>query len=95
MKKQTTYDFTRESKVNDRAKPFAPSSQVLQRLRKEVETKLKRPDYPDAAESEKLIAFGIASDWVKRAAWMKQIEYQGKRMNRSDRSETYIRTFRV
>jgi hypothetical protein len=41
---------------------------------------------PNAAQSEQLIAFGIASDWVRRAAALKPIKYEGKLLNKSNRS---------
>jgi hypothetical protein len=41
---------------------------------------------PDAIQSEQLIAFGIASDWVRRAASLKPIIYEGKLLNKSNRS---------
>ncbi|MCW9023776.1 MAG: hypothetical protein OQK73_03760 [Gammaproteobacteria bacterium] len=41
---------------------------------------------PDAVESERLIAFGIASDWSRRAASLKPLSYEGKLLNKSNRS---------
>jgi hypothetical protein len=37
-------------------------------------------------ESEQLIAFGIASDWCRRAAVLRPLTYLGRKMNKSKRS---------
>jgi hypothetical protein len=53
---------------------------------KQVELKLVTPSQPTVDESELLIAFGIASDWCRRAAILKPITYLGRKMNKSKRS---------
>lgn len=40
-------------------------------------------EVPTGRESELLIAFGIASDWSRRAAALQPLVYSGKRMNKS------------
>lgn len=49
-------------------------------------SKCANPAAPSARESELLIGFGIASDWVRRAAAVKPLEYTKKLMNRSSKS---------
>lgn len=53
---------------------------------KALTAKLTVPLQPTAHESEIRIAFGIASDWTRRAAALKPLEYSGRLMNKSDRT---------
>ena len=55
---------------------------------KQVTTKCSDPDNPTAAESERRIAFGIASDWSRRAAAMRPIDYDSKLMNKSPKKHS-------
>lgn len=51
-----------------------------------VQTKSATPINPTAQESELLIGFGIASDWVRRAAAMEPLQYNKRLMNKSAKS---------
>jgi hypothetical protein len=42
-----------------------------------TEANLAVPNQPSAVESEQLIAFGIAADWVQRAALLQPLVYNG------------------
>jgi hypothetical protein len=53
---------------------------------RQVELKLAVPARPTVDESERLIAFGIASDWCRRAAALRPLTYLGRKMNKSKRS---------
>ncbi|MGN8079206.1 hypothetical protein [Variovorax sp. 22077] len=44
------------------------------------------PTNPTAQESELLIGFGIASDWVRRAAALEPLQYDKRLMNKSPKS---------
>jgi len=55
---------------------------------KQVTSKCSDSDNPTAAESELRIAFGIASDWSRRAAAMRPIEYDSKLMNKSPKKHS-------
>lgn len=54
---------------------------------KALTAKLANPLQPTAAESEIRIAFGIASDWSRRAAALKPLEYNSRLMNKSARAK--------
>lgn len=54
---------------------------------KALTAKLANPLQPTAHESEIRIAFGIASDWSRRAAALKPLEYNSRLMNKSSRTE--------
>lgn len=51
-----------------------------------VQAKSASPKNPTARESELLIGFGIASDWVRRAAALEPIHYDKRRINKSAKS---------
>lgn len=51
-----------------------------------VTANASNPDQPTAIESERLIGFGIASDWVRRAGALKPLEYNRRLLSRSNRS---------
>lgn len=51
-----------------------------------VQTKSATPTNPTARESELLIGFGIASDWVRRAAALEPLQYDKRLMNKSAKS---------
>jgi len=51
-----------------------------------VQAKSATPANPTAQESELLIGFGIASDWVRRAAAMQPLLYDKRLMNKSPKS---------
>ncbi len=51
-----------------------------------VQTKSASPANPTARESELLIGFGIASDWVRRAAALEPLQYDKRLMNKSPKS---------
>lgn len=51
-----------------------------------VQTKSASPTNPTARESELLIGFGIASDWVRRAAALEPLQYDKRLMNKSVKS---------
>lgn len=51
-----------------------------------VQSKSVTPSNPTAQESELLIGFGIASDWVRRAAAMEPLLYDKRLMNKSPKS---------
>jgi hypothetical protein len=50
---------------------------------KAITAKLGNPAAPSAIESERLIAFGIASDWTRRAAALSPLHYSALRMRNS------------
>ena len=64
---------------------------------KAVSSKVVIPGQPSATESELLIALGIASDCVRRAAAMRSISFDSKRMRKSakTRSMTQIVRFNL
>jgi hypothetical protein len=49
---------------------------------------------PTAQESELMIGFGIASDWVRRSAALKPLEYTSARMNKSPKSPAVTQMLR-
>lgn len=51
-----------------------------------VQTKSASPKKPTAQELELLIGFGIASDWVRRAAALEPLQYDKRFMNKSAKS---------
>lgn len=51
-----------------------------------VQTKCISPSNPSAQESELVIGFGIASDWVRRAAALEPLVYDKRLMNKSPKS---------
>lgn len=51
-----------------------------------VQAKSASPTSPTARESELLIGFGIASDWVRRAAALEPLHYDKRLMNKSAKS---------
>lgn len=51
-----------------------------------VQSKSVSPLSPTANESELLIGFGIASDWVRRAAALEPLNYDKRLMNKSTKS---------
>jgi hypothetical protein len=51
-----------------------------------IQTKSSTPANPTAQESELLIGFGIASDWVRRAAALEPLQYDKRLMNKSAKS---------
>lgn len=51
-----------------------------------VQTNSVTPANPTAQESELLIGFGIASDWVRRAAALEPLHYDKRLMNKSAKS---------
>lgn len=51
-----------------------------------VKSKSASPSNPTAQESELLIGFGIASDWVRRAAALEPLHYDKRLMNKSAKS---------
>jgi hypothetical protein len=53
---------------------------------KKVAGSLATGAQPTTDESERLIGFGIASDWTRRAAGLKPIQYEDRLMNISKRS---------
>lgn len=53
---------------------------------KALTARLANPLQPTALESEARIAFGIASDWSRRAAALKPLEYNSRLMNKSART---------
>lgn len=53
---------------------------------KAVQLNSPAPSTPTVSESELLIGFGIASDWVRRAAAMQPLEYDKRHMNKSAKS---------
>lgn len=53
---------------------------------KALTAKSANPLKPTAHESEIRIAFGIASDWSRRAAALKPLEYNSRLMNKSSRT---------
>lgn len=55
---------------------------------KQVTAKCGDPSNPAAVESELRIAFGIASDWSRRAAAMRPIDYDTKLMSKSPRKHS-------
>lgn len=55
---------------------------------KQVTTKCSDPENPTAPESELRIAFGIASDWSRRAAAMRPIDYDSNLMNKSPKKHS-------
>lgn len=55
---------------------------------KKVTARCVDPKQPTAIESELRIAFGIASDWTRRAASMQQITYESRLMNKSPKTHS-------
>ena len=55
---------------------------------KKVTDKCVKPKLPNAVESELRIAFGIASDWSRRAAAMNPIDYDRKFMSKSPKKHS-------
>lgn len=53
---------------------------------KALTAKLANPSHLTSTESEIRIAFGIASDWSRRAAALKPLEYNSRLMNKSTRT---------
>jgi hypothetical protein len=51
-----------------------------------VQSRSASPKNPSAQESELLIGFGIASDWVRRAAALEPLQYDKRLMNKSPKS---------
>ncbi|QNN47494.1 hypothetical protein H9L17_04975 [Thermomonas brevis] len=52
---------------------------------KQLTSKSENPNEPTATESELLIAFGIASDWTRRAAAL-DIDYSSRLMRRAKKT---------
>jgi hypothetical protein len=61
---------------------------------KAVSSKATVPRQPSAPESELLIALGIASVWVRRAAAMRPISFDGKRLTKSAKSPSISQVVR-
>jgi hypothetical protein len=61
---------------------------------KAVSSKTAIPRQPSAPESELLIALGIASVWVRRAAAMRPISFDGKRLTKSAKSPSISQVVR-
>lgn len=55
---------------------------------KKVTNKCADPTHPPAIESELRIAFGIASDWTRRASSMHPITYASRLMNKSSKTHS-------
>ena len=55
---------------------------------KKFTAKCANPKQPTAIESERRIAFGIASDWTRRAASMQPIAYDSRLMNKSAKTHS-------
>jgi hypothetical protein len=53
---------------------------------KAVNARAADANHPSAMESERLIGFGIASDWVRRAGSLKELQYENRLLNRSNRA---------
>lgn len=51
-----------------------------------VQAKSPAPSTPTTRESELLIGFGIASDWVRRAAALQPLKYDKRLMNKSPKT---------
>ena len=61
---------------------------------KAVASKVVVPRQPSATESESLIALGIASDCVRRAAAMRSISFDSKRMRKSSKTPSVTQIVR-
>lgn len=62
------------------------AGQIYGACARKVQTKCASHNAPTAQESELLIGLGIASDWARRAAALKPLQYTGKLMNKSTKS---------
>jgi len=65
------------------AKNLQSTGKSYSECAKRVTAKCLNPKQPSATESELRIAFGIASDWTRRAASMRPIAYGNRLMNKS------------
>lgn len=59
-----------------------------------IQSKSASPTTPTAQESELLIGFGIASDWVRRAAALEPLEFGKRLMNKSTKSPAFAEMVR-
>jgi len=59
-----------------------------------VKSRSASPSNPTAQESELLIGFGIASDWVRRAAALEPLHYDKRLINNSDKSPAFAEMVR-
>lgn len=74
------------SQLSGSAGRLHAAGKIYSACAKQVTLTLATPAQPTAVESERLIAFGIASDWCRRAATLKPLTYLGRKMNKSKRS---------
>lgn len=70
------------------AKNFLGAGKAYSECAKNVTAKCLNPNQPTPIESELRIAFGIASDWTRRAALMQQIAYDSRLMNKSPKAHS-------
>lgn len=69
-------------------KNLQSAGKIYSECAKQVSAKCVDPNNPTAVESELRIAFGIASDWSRRASAMQPIDYDSRLMSKSPKKHS-------